>query len=230
MVLSLKTIIPLLAIVGAAVGQSTDSSGTVILSPGTANLTDTCKQAIKSTDVAPDCYKSTSGGLSEAVCKAPIDGAVGHFCTDAQISKALETLETACKTEMNDKTSVVPGLYEVWLVYPLSRDNACIKDSSGAYCFEAMKNATEKDQCEGCTLTFLKAGLKWKPSRSTPLATQLYEQQKASLNNMTQACNITIDDSSSSSTSSSDSSHSTISTAMFGSALFVVVSAALFSA
>ncbi|KAI9595639.1 hypothetical protein BDF19DRAFT_465377 [Syncephalis fuscata] len=240
MFFSLKTIIPLLAIVGAAMAQTSNTNSTMLTKFIISDLSDSCRKAINSTDVVPECFESLpnaqKSGSFKSVCEAPIDGATNHICTNDQVSKVLDTLENSCKDELEKNWTSILAAYYQWLIYPLNVEITCTKDTDGSYCIEKLNNATEAEQCQKCGRSVTELALKWKPIRSPSFIKEMLDKQKESINKAAEMCNITVSNASSSSTGSNGSSssftgssHYIFSAATIGSTAFVVVSAMLFN-
>ncbi|KAI9595621.1 hypothetical protein BDF19DRAFT_441048 [Syncephalis fuscata] len=240
MFFSLKTIIPLMAIVGAAMGQTSNTSSTKSSKSIISDLSDSCRKAMNGTDVVPECFESLpnaqKSGSFKSVCGAPIDGTANHLCTNDQVNKALDTLESSCKDELEKNQTLAILTYHVWLIYPSTRDVGCTKDADGSYCIEKLSNATEAERCQSCGRSVIEAGLKWKPIRSPSFINEMIGKQTESSKELAKKCNITVSDASSSSTGSNDSSslfaktsHYIFSLAMVGSTAFVVISAMVFN-
>ncbi|KAI9593231.1 hypothetical protein BDF19DRAFT_448967 [Syncephalis fuscata] len=205
----LKTLIPLLVLVGAATGQTPNNNNTI--------------SVIKTWDFSnllPKCFGSLAKAMEsrkmKSVCEAPIDGANDHFCTDNQMNKALDLIESSCKDDLAKNTPDVQEIYADWLIYPLNREIFCQKDTSGSYCIEKPKNVTEAELCQTCDRSYIEATLKWKPTRSILPAEKIISKQIDSAKELAKNCSITV-------------SSSSFSFAVIGSTSLIVIGAMLFS-
>ncbi|KAI9599547.1 hypothetical protein BDF19DRAFT_429033 [Syncephalis fuscata] len=230
MTLLLKTLVPLLAIVGAVVGQTPNTNGTTSTLFKPSNISENCQKALNSSDVTLACAKplkySTSSASFKLVCDAPFDGAAGHVCADNQINKALDILESSCKDELEGNRVLAFSVYNSWLTYSLNVATACMKDTDGSYCVEKETSATDADLCRTCERSLVEATLKWNPNRSTSFAKKIIAERTESANDIAKQCDKIL---SGSSSSSAESSNRISSVTITGSVAFIIIGAMLFT-
>ncbi|KAI9595594.1 hypothetical protein BDF19DRAFT_496000 [Syncephalis fuscata] len=228
MFLSLKTLIPILAIVGAAMGQASNTNSTVPAKSKSSTISENCQKALSSTDLKPECFKTllnaTTPAASRSVCEAPSDGAPGHRCADTQVNKALDTLESSCKSELEKKQTKIWNFYADWLVYPLIRDYGCKKEIDGTYCNHKTYNDSNIKTCQACERSLFEPRLTWKPIRANSFANDIASELAAKAKNTLEMCDEADKKYSSSSTSPT---YYISNSAIIGSTAFVAVSAML---
>ncbi|KAI9599523.1 hypothetical protein BDF19DRAFT_419079 [Syncephalis fuscata] len=199
MFFSLKAFIPLLAIVGAAMGQT--------LNTKTTNFTES-----ESLDISKSCQKALNG--ADVSSNVPIDGADGHRCTDRQINKVLDALESSCTDELANDQMEIQKIYTAWLIYPLIRDNACRETNecpkaeklTNVFNAEKLVDNSKAEKCEYCERAFAKAILKWKPTRpiSIPPLKELINKEIEKNKELVEKCNITAEQEKSASAHNTD--------------------------
>ncbi|KAI8056924.1 hypothetical protein BDF22DRAFT_668539, partial [Syncephalis plumigaleata] len=141
----------------AAMKQKEDTRKTPI-----AGISADCQAAISGLDVNPECIDDIETDPQDqdfaARCAAPADGAKDHRCSNDQVLKALDTLESKCKAELDAKNANVMAYHTSWQTYSLSEEILCSKSTAGKYC---ILDASDK-QCTTNQLNLIKD---WKAPR-----------------------------------------------------------------
>ncbi|KAI9595657.1 hypothetical protein BDF19DRAFT_441177 [Syncephalis fuscata] len=250
MFLSFKVFISYLAIVGVVMGQTSNNNSTI---PGTSKVLDIseeCRKVLADKEVIAACGGSLvdakASGTVKSVCDAPVDGKAGHFCTNDQLIKVLETMESSCKDELEKKQESVRGRYLAFLQYPIIRDFACKKDPDGTYCVDRMTDEGSITGCQTCTRLLSIAQINWNPIRSNSFAKEIVDEKAKIAKQLIERCDMVTNNSSSSSNNSDNSSslstnpsnssssftgysHYIFNVATIGSTAFVVIGAMVLS-
>jgi hypothetical protein len=169
-----------------------------------ANLTDSCRAALSSSAVNPDCGNVDDGSTSfeeaiEKLCSAPADGNPGQYCSTAQMARALAVLSANCTKELASGDEMVQAVYKNWFQYGLSRDITCLKDSeTGEYC--VLKNMDlphlllegssqiSKLACDKCSSAAFELLVKWEPPVALSLVKTALNASIALLQEKTKMC------------------------------------------
>ncbi|KAI8048126.1 hypothetical protein BDF22DRAFT_291163 [Syncephalis plumigaleata] len=212
---TIKSILPLLAMLAMAAAQSTTSTSTPSSSSNSnsnpslptrfADISEQCQKVLNSTEVTPGCASNVEADVTNngtksltILCDAPSDNAVGHRCSKEQVTKSLDILEASCKAELNEAQAAVQELYASWLSYSLNLVMLCTKDSTGKYCMDTITGNNTKTQpdgspaCDTCYRSVLENAASWKPPRSPSLGGDIYREQMSALTDAANKCNVSI--------------------------------------
>ncbi|KAI9595658.1 hypothetical protein BDF19DRAFT_441178 [Syncephalis fuscata] len=233
MFLSLKAFILLLDIVGVATGQMLNVNNIMPNTSNTLNVSERCLKVLDGKNLISNCDNSiqqtkTSGKIKTA-CDAPIDGKASHFCTNNQLIKMLETMESSCKDELEKKQESVWGRYADLLEYPLTRDLVCKKDIDGVYCIEKTTKEGLLAGCYTCTILLAKAQTNWNPIRSNSFTKEILIERCDMVTNNSSSSSNNSDNSSNFSSSFTGYSHYIFNVATIGSTAFVIIGAMVLS-
>jgi hypothetical protein len=115
-------------------------------------ISDTCWETVSGSKVNLKCIDNIETDPRDsdfaARCAAPADGVKDHRCSNEQVNKVLDTLESKCKAELDAKNADIVAIYTSWQIYSLSEDILCSKDSAGNYCILDTANTnTTNNQC-----------------------------------------------------------------------------------
>ncbi|RKP04851.1 hypothetical protein THASP1DRAFT_26572 [Thamnocephalis sphaerospora] len=127
-----------------------------------ASASTDCQNALRGDIISHDCVDDIETNPADndfaKMCNAPADGKDDHRCSPDQVNSALDTLESRCGKELNEKNSDVVGYYTRWQTYTLNYDILCSKTASGGYCVQSPSDT----QCVRDQVNRIQA---WKPPR-----------------------------------------------------------------
>ncbi|RKP09105.1 hypothetical protein THASP1DRAFT_23009 [Thamnocephalis sphaerospora] len=134
--------------------------------PAFGGVSASCQEAINGQDISPECVRDTEVNPTDndfaKMCNAPTNGNGDRRCSPDQVNRALDTLESRCGKELNEKNAEVLNYYTRWQTYTLNYDIICSKTSSGAYCLTGAQPNANDAQCVRDQVGRIQA---WKPPR-----------------------------------------------------------------
>ncbi|KAI9596402.1 hypothetical protein BDF19DRAFT_438976 [Syncephalis fuscata] len=169
---------------------------------------------LKSPDLEHQClitlFAVLAGESITQTCSAPADGAFGHFCSDAQINKALDLVERDCKPELQGPDNAAQTAYSIWLLYLMHPKTICTKSVDGKYCLAGNKKnkSNPAEYCSGCMIDVIKARASWTSPRPVLTNSKPYIDMMKMIKEDTATCNVTVQSSPSNTQSNSNSAGS----------------------